>query len=61
MHRFLFRAILIVVLSVSSRLLADCPEFFSGVQIGTVESSMLTEISGIAASRKKWKFDQTTT
>ncbi len=31
---------------------ADCPQFFDGVQRGTVESGMLGEISGIAASRK---------
>jgi hypothetical protein len=31
---------------------ADCPTFTDGVQLGTVESSLLTEISGVAASRK---------
>ena len=32
--------------------LADCPTFMDGAQLGTVESSLLTEISGVAASRK---------
>jgi hypothetical protein len=31
---------------------ADCPTFTDGVRLGTVESSLLTEISGVAASRK---------
>jgi len=31
--------------------MADCPTFMDGVQLGTVESSLLTEISGVAASR----------
>jgi hypothetical protein len=32
--------------------MADCPTFIAPVQLGTVESSLLNEISGIAASRK---------
>ena len=32
--------------------LADCPTFMDGVQLGAVESSLLVEISGVAASRK---------
>ncbi|MBC8263208.1 MAG: metallophosphoesterase, partial [Anaerolineales bacterium] len=32
--------------------MADCPTFMDGAQLGTVESSLLTEISGVAASRK---------
>jgi len=31
--------------------LADCPTFMDGAPLGTVESSLLTEISGVAASR----------
>ncbi len=31
--------------------LAECPEFVNGVQVGTVAHSLLKEISGIAASR----------
>jgi len=31
---------------------ANCPTFMDGVQLGTVESSLLTEISGVAASRE---------
>ncbi len=32
--------------------MADCPTFMESVQLGTVESSLLVEISGVAASRK---------
>ncbi len=32
--------------------LADCPTFIAPAQLGTVESSLLTEISGVAASRE---------
>ena len=32
--------------------MADCPTFMDEAQLGTVESSLLTEISGVAASRK---------
>ena len=32
--------------------LADCPTFMEGVQLGAVESGLLTEISGLAASRQ---------
>jgi len=32
--------------------MANCPTFTDGVQLGTVESSLLAEISGVAASRK---------
>lgn len=39
-------------LSYPLSVLANCPTFSDGVQVGTVESSLLTEISGIAASRK---------
>ena len=31
---------------------AQCPQFESGLQVGTVANDLLTEISGIAASRK---------
>jgi hypothetical protein len=33
--------------------LADCPEFLSGRQTGTIESNQLSEISGIVA-RHRW-------
>jgi len=42
----------ITIFSVNSELIAECPEFFNGIQSGIVESDMLTEISGIVASRK---------
>jgi hypothetical protein len=32
--------------------MADCPTFMDGAPLGTVESSLLTEISGVAASRQ---------
>ncbi|MFQ5856151.1 MAG: metallophosphoesterase family protein [Anaerolineae bacterium] len=32
--------------------MADCPTFIAPAQLGTVESSLLAEISGVAASRK---------
>lgn len=42
----------IIIVSANWQLFAGCPQFLAGVQSGTVESSMLTEISGITASRK---------
>ena len=35
----------------SQIVLAECPEFVNGVQVGTVAHSLLSEVSGIAASR----------
>ena len=37
---------------VSGSVMDDCPTFMDGVQVGTVESNLLVEISGVAASRK---------
>ncbi|MHC4362336.1 MAG: hypothetical protein ACYSTZ_05870, partial [Planctomycetota bacterium] len=31
--------------------LAQCPEFYDGVQVGTVAHSLLKEVSGISTSR----------
>ena len=32
--------------------LADCPTFMEGVKLGTAESGLLTEVSGLVASRQ---------
>jgi hypothetical protein len=52
MHRFLLLIFWITILSVNPDSIADCPEFLNGIQSGTTDSNQLTEISGIAASRK---------
>jgi hypothetical protein len=41
-----------LLLSHSLSAQADCPTFMEGAQIGTVESGLLNEISGVAASRE---------
>lgn len=43
---------LILLPLVTVETVADCPQFADGVQIGTVQSSLINEASGIAASRE---------
>jgi hypothetical protein len=43
---------IVLILSRPLSAMADCPTFMDGSQLGMVESSLLTEISGVAASRK---------
>jgi len=44
--------ILLATASVSSDLAAQVPEFLSGRRVGTVQTELIHEASGIAASRK---------
>jgi len=43
---------LLGLLVAASQVCADCPQFISGRQIGSVESTAINEASGIAASRE---------
>ncbi len=43
---------MVLFLSHPRAAMADCPTFMDEAQLGTVESSLLTEISGVAASRE---------
>jgi len=46
----IFARILLVVVTVEAN--AGCPEFQAGLRVGTLQSSLVKEASGIAASRK---------
>jgi hypothetical protein len=50
---FLKIALIVLVLSAGCRSASgDCPKFLAGHKVGTIQSALIKEASGLAASRK---------